>query len=156
MRPIRGCLLLILQGGPEESQRLVRASADRLETGAAVFVFIRDELAGKLALLGAFCSLAEVSVEGGEGAQRAQGVPLNVREVLQAIRDFHDRKIEPTAVEVVEAVGMKTRPLGQIMKEAGSRRDATSSSCERRSRRCWIAASRKNDIYQQTYMLTNE
>ena len=91
-----------------------------------------------------------------ESAQRAQDMPPNVREVLQVIKDFHDRGIEPTAVGVVEAVGMKARPPGRIMKEAGSRRDATSSGCERRSRRCWIAASRKNDRYQQTYMLTNE
>ena len=59
--------LLILQGGPEQIQRLVRAAADRLETGAVVFDLVLDELAGKLALLGAFCFPAEFSVEGGEG-----------------------------------------------------------------------------------------
>jgi hypothetical protein len=42
-----------------------------------------------------------------------------VKQVLQVIKDFHDREIEPMAAEVAEAVGMESRPLGRIMKEAG-------------------------------------
>lgn len=42
-----------------------------------------------------------------------------VKQVLQVIKDFHNRGIEPTAAEVAEAVGMESRPLGRIMKEAG-------------------------------------
>lgn len=38
---------------------------------------------------------------------------------LQMIKDFHDREVEPTVAEVAEAVGMESRPLGRIMKEAG-------------------------------------
>lgn len=40
-----------------------------------------------------------------------------MRESPQLIK--HDRGIEPTAAEVAEAVGMETRPLSRIMKEAG-------------------------------------
>ena len=42
-----------------------------------------------------------------------------VKQVLQVIKNFHNRGIEPTAAEVAEAVGMESRPLGRIMKEAG-------------------------------------
>jgi len=42
-----------------------------------------------------------------------------IKQVLQVIRDFHDRGIEPMAAEVAEAVGMESRPLGRLMKEAG-------------------------------------
>jgi hypothetical protein len=42
-----------------------------------------------------------------------------VKQVLQVIKNFHNRGIEPTAAEVAEAVGMESRPLGRIMKEVG-------------------------------------
>ncbi len=42
-----------------------------------------------------------------------------VKQVLQVIKNFHNRGIEPTAAEVAEAVGMESRPLGRFMKEAG-------------------------------------
>jgi len=38
-------------------------------------------------------------------------VPQNVCEVLQVIKEFHDRGIEPTATEVSLAVGMEARPV---------------------------------------------
>lgn len=42
-----------------------------------------------------------------------------VKQVLQVIKDFHGRGIEPTAAEVAKKMGMESRPLGRIMKEAG-------------------------------------
>ncbi|GEM_PF-4119152 len=45
-------------------------------------------------------------------------VPTIVREFLHVIKDFHGRGIEPTALEVAEAVGMESRPPGRIMKDA--------------------------------------
>ena len=54
-----------------------------------------------------------------ERAQRAQDVPPNVCEVLQVIKEFHDREIEPTATEVSQAVEMESRPLERLMSEAG-------------------------------------
>lgn len=42
-----------------------------------------------------------------------------VKHVLQVIKSFHDQGIEPTAEEVARSVGMESRPLGRLMKEAG-------------------------------------
>ena len=42
-----------------------------------------------------------------------------VENALEAIRSFHNRGVEPTAAEVAVAVGMKSRPLGRIMKAVG-------------------------------------
>ena len=42
-----------------------------------------------------------------------------VAAALVVIKAFHDKGIEPTAAEVAEAVGMESRPLGRLMKEAG-------------------------------------
>jgi rRNA-processing protein FCF1 len=54
-----------------------------------------------------------------EGKTVKQDVEPEVKHVLQVIKDFHDRGIEPTAAAVAEAVGIEARPLGRMMKAAG-------------------------------------
>ena len=54
-----------------------------------------------------------------EGKTVKQDVEPDVKHVLQVIKDFHDRGIEPTAAVVAEAVGIEARPLGRMMKAAG-------------------------------------
>jgi len=44
------------------------------------------------------------------GATHAMSGALTEREVSLMIKDFHDRKIEPTATEVAEVVGINPNP----------------------------------------------
>jgi hypothetical protein len=54
-----------------------------------------------------------------EGKTVKREVKSEVKHVLQVIKDFHDRGIEPTAAAVAEAVGIESRPLGRMMKATG-------------------------------------
>jgi len=42
-----------------------------------------------------------------------------VKAALEIIRAFHEQGVEPTAAEVAEKLGVESRPLGRLMKEAG-------------------------------------
>lgn len=48
-------------------------------------------------------------------AQRAHNVPQDVREVLQVIKEFHDKGEEPTAGDVALKIGMASRSLGKML-----------------------------------------
>ena len=42
-----------------------------------------------------------------------------VKAAMKIIRSFHEQGIEPTAADVAEKLGVESRPLGRLMKEAG-------------------------------------
>jgi len=42
-----------------------------------------------------------------------------VKKALEAIRDYHSRRVEPTVEEVAQKAGVDKRPSGRLMKEAG-------------------------------------
>jgi hypothetical protein len=60
-----------------------------------------------------------------ECAQFAQVVPKNVRRIILAIKDFHDRGTEPLVAEIAEKVGMETRPMGKLLGKYGIKAQKT-------------------------------